>query len=605
MNGFSIQRLLAFFPIIVTLKNYSWGKFKADTKAGITISLLDLPQSMAFALLAGFPVAFGVYTSALGSIIGPIFASSRYLMMGPTNSTAILLLSSFVALNFSFEMSAAALPAFILMIGLLLILGSILRLAVILQYVSLSVITGYICAAACLTIVNQLDLSLGLIVNNERMFYKALYGLVFKLNEIKLTAIIISAVTFGFYFGIKRIKPQYPAILIAILMATLVANFLRLSNDNIVFVRPFESGIWPLTLPVFTFDIIHKLSSSALALAFLILLESASIAKTLAARSGETVDINQQMLSLGIANCASAFGSGMPISGSLSRSTLNCDAGSKTAISSVISGTILAVIVLFIGPYIEHVPIACLSTVIIAVALKLFQWNRVNIIINSTPSDAAVFFITFLGGLLLPLDTAIYLGAASSIILFLKKVSKPQLVEYAFNSQGELLEKKENGDTTSSPGISILHVEGDLFFGSSDIFLDQTRLLYDDPNIKVIIMRMKNAHHIDATSANAIADLIRFAREKGRDLIISGAGDDVEKVLKGSRILDIIGTNNYFPHTPQNPNLCVRNALKRAQEIIGQRHANIFLFSAPHEEPIQTAIATSTSHPPFTSRSEN
>jgi SulP family sulfate permease len=174
------------------------------------------------------------------------------------------------------------------------------------------------------------------------------------------------------------------------------------------------------------------------------------------------------------------------------------------------------------------------------------------------------------------------MGAGISIIFFLKKVGTPELIEYDFNPEGELAELKKEGRTT--PDISIVHVEGDLFFGSAEIFLDQARRVCDDPNLKVIVLRMKNAHHLDATCAMAIEDLLRFARDHDRHIIVSGAHREIFRVFRNSGLLETLGRKNFFMDTPSNPTLSTRNALKRAQELLGQQKANIRIYVDPAKQ---------------------
>ena len=187
---------------------------------------------------------------------------------------------------------------------------------------------------------------------------------------------------------------------------------------------------------------------------------------------------------------------------------------------------------------------------------------------------------TFASGLIFPLDKAIYMGVGISIVLFLKKVGRPKLVEYDFNDRGELAEKPKSKPRDA---ISIVHVEGDLFFGSTDIFQDQVRSLVNTPAIKVIILRLLNAHHIDASATLAIRELARFARSQDRHVLISGIRSDVRPVLERAKIDEAVGRKNMFDYTPENVTLSTRDALKRAQEIIGTRNAEIVLFAKDNQ----------------------
>ncbi|MDB4597496.1 sodium-independent anion transporter, partial [Akkermansiaceae bacterium] len=179
-------------------------------------------------------------------------------------------------------------------------------------------------------------------------------------------------------------------------------------------------------------------------------------------------------------------------------------------------------------------------------------------------------------------------GVTISIFLFLRKVSKPHLVEYEISDEGELRELGQK-KARPIPAISIVHVEGALFFGASELFRTQVQRIVVDPNLKVIILRLKNAHHLDATSVMAMRDLIRFVRSEDRHLIISGATRDVYKVLKSSGVLETLqkgcrrkeGETNLFFYAPSNPNISTRDALLRAQELLGTKKADIKIFYDP------------------------
>ena len=216
--------------------------------------------------------------------------------------------------------------------------------------------------------------------------------------------------------------------------------------------------------------------------------------------------------------------------------------------------------------------------------------RHIRICLRSTGDDATVLIITFITTLLAPLHVAIFIGVAISISLFLRKASRPYLVEYEFTDQGELLEMGEKRKRPI-PAISIVHVEGDLFFGAAELFRTQIQRTISDPAIQVIILRLKNARHLDATSVLALEDLIRFMRDKGLHLIVSGASRQVYGVLKKSGVLLTLqegcdrkaGESNVFLSNPRNPNLSTRDALRRAQRLLGTDQADIRIFYDPSQ----------------------
>jgi SulP family sulfate permease len=399
-------------------------------------------------------------------------------------------------------------------------------------------------------------------------------------------AIAISVLAATLYILVRRLRPKWPAFLISLVASTAFSASLQRFG---ITVPTFSDAVFGLgnLLPPFPAFVsgdasiqFSQLFSLAIAVAFVSNLENSVMAKTLASRAGYRVDANQDMLSLGFANLACAYFSGMPASGSLTRSALNYESGARTPMSSIISGVIVLIGAMTLGPLVHYMPKAALATLVVCIAASLIHARHIRICLRATKSDAFVFIVTFLATLMVPLHVAIFTGVGLSIMLYLRKASQPSLVEYEFNKEGNLAEAARNAQR-QHPSISIVHVEGDLFFGAAELFRTQIQRTCSDANIRVIILRLKNARHLDATSVMALEELVRTLRESGRDLIVSGAGKDVYRVLRDSGVLATIGRDNFFMGSAQNPNLSTRNALKRAQQIIGVRDAEVQIFYDP------------------------
>ncbi len=572
---------LRLFPLGDVIKDYSFAKAKADAKAAVNVALLSVPQAMAYALIAGLPVQLGLYCSALSSVFGPMLASSRFVMLGSSNATAVMLLSAFLTLGYDQAQAMAALPVLLLMVAVFMIVGAFCKVASIVQYVSRSVVTGYITAAAFLIIVNQLKTVCGLDVPRAGTFIESLIIVVRSIHLSEWSSLIVAACTIAIYLPLKRFAKTLPTVAVTLALVALISEFtLKPSGIAVPMLDGVSFKSWPLTLPHVAMSEVPLLAHTALALAFLSLLESCSIAKTLAAQAGDRIDLNQQMLSLGVANMASAFGSGMTVSASLTRSMLNFNSGAKTALSSIFSGLFLVGVLILMGPLIAYIPKPALAAVVITVGVSLINKEYIRLFMKSTKSDAIVFIVTFGSGLILALDTAIYIGTAASIVLFIRKAARPQLKEIAFDEKGDLIEKTLIPPEKRRPSIAIVHVEGDMFFASSDMLLEQMRNLVEHPEMRIIVLRTRNAHHLDGTAVLAIRDLMRFARSRDRDLIVSGAHEEVERVFRNSGLLDELGEANFYRWQAESPNLSTRDALKRAQQILGAESADITIYAS-------------------------
>jgi SulP family sulfate permease len=576
-------------PIFRSLRGYAKIDLAYDLRAGFNVALLAFPQGMAYAVVAGLPIEYGIYGGILASIIGPIFSGSRFIMLGPTNATAVLLPVALGTVAIAEGGTPAEnVPVIVGLAGLFLILGGIFRVANLTQYVSQAVVTGYITAAAIYIIVKQLSKVFFTEFNapTNASLFEVLMQITHALPSAHWPSLVIGISTAFLFVIIKRFFPKWPTVATAlILMSLLTAAIGWLDVPTFDAVNATQ---WRPMLPNLSYEAVSNLAGPALVIAFLSLLEGSSIGKTLAAKSGKKLDANQEMYSMGMANLACAFGNGMPASGSLTRSKLNDDSGARSPLSRIFSGTFCLIAVLALGSLIAYIPVASLATVVIFIGFSLINPHVIRLITKSTRSDAAVFVCTFLAALFIRLDFAIILGAAVSIILFLRKVSSPELVEYSFNEQGELYEI-DDIDTRPTPHVSIVHVEGELFFGASELFRDQMRRVCEDPNLKIIVLRLKNAYRLDATSVMALEELIRHLRENDRDLIVSGARMDVYRVFKNSGLIEVLGADNFFMGKPSNPNVSTRNALKRAQELIGEDHIDVKIYYDPQHQKSESS----------------
>jgi len=594
-------------PFVGTLQRYNATKFLHDARAAANVTMLALPQAIAHATIAGLPIVYGILCSVVAAIVAPLFAGSRYTILGSTNATAFMLFS-FFSVNPALSGRASELVMLLtLLVGLIAVTGAMLRVADLLQYVSRSVLVGYIAGAATLIMTHQLIPMLGLdkFVDTHAVtsFVGLLIALIKVLPHTDWVAILMGGATLAGYTAMRKWRPKWPAFALSVLWSSvLFGPLIRFGIPPFAHAETFVTfgfaDLAPKLPRLFhpgVFDDISTLFGVALAIAFLASLENTLMSKTLTARTEERSDVNQDMFSVGMANLASALGGGMPASGSLNRSMLNHESGAVTRFASMFCGfytlgfaLLIAASVAWGVPLIDYLPRAALAALIIGQSCSLFNARHLKICLRSTGDDASVLVITFLATLLAPLHVAIFVGVAISITLFLRKASRPYLIEYEFNEVGELREMGEKRQRPI-PSISIVHVEGDLFFGAAELFRTQIQRAINDPRLKVIILRLKNARHLDATSVMALEDLILFMREKNLHLLVSGATHEVYRVLKKSGILVTLqagcdrdaGQSNLFLNSPSNPNLSTRDALKRAQQLLGTAHADIRIFFDP------------------------
>ena len=576
--------VLDFLPLRKSLSGYQndfKGHLIGDTRAGLNVALLAFPQGMAYALIAGLPIQYGIYGSAIAAMVAPIFAKSHYITLGPTNATSVMLLSAFASLGIVGTQMLSLVPLLILLVGLFIVVGAYFKVANFVQYISRSVITGYITAAALLIIANQIPKALGLnLVSNGATFYDSLTLIVSSIDSIHWITVGISLSTMVLYASLNRFFKTLPNVAICLITLSVLTALTIGQDAEVAFLSEINASDWSLQVPSLSLTDIQLLASPALAIALLCILEGLSIGKSLAAKTGARLNGNQAMFSIGMANIGCAIFSGMPASGSLTRSSLSATSGGRSVLSSYISGVIVFIGAFVLGPYTRFIPQSTLAVLVIAIGISLLNKHAIRIVTRSTKSDAIVFSTTFISGLLMPLDSAIYIGVGISIILFLKKVARPEMVEYAFNEQGYLAEV-ETPEQRSTSEVSIVHVEGELFFGAADLFRDQMRRICEDPNLKIVVLKMRNAHNMDATAVMALEELLLYMAEKKRYLILSEVKADLIRVLQNSGLYDTIEARNIFTDEPSNPTLSTAKALKRAKTHLGDTVANVSIYIDP------------------------
>ena len=553
-------------------------RFKSDIFAGLNVAMLAIPQGMAYALIAGIPVFYGVIGSGFASLLGGIFGGKRFITLGPTNATAVLLFGMFASLGMIdgrgqiSEQGLILIPCLLFLTGGVLILAGILGVSFFVKFISRTVITAYITAASLLIIVNQLKNALGIeIVSTEPVtnLLGSLEFLVLNFNQCSFHEITISLFTGFLFLSLRKVFPFLPNVAISLVLSSLLAATLNHYGLELTLLEPYSKNTDIFLIPNLEkfYSNMPILMETACALALLIVIEGLAIGRSLSSKCGERIDSKRETLSFGISNIICSFSASMPCSGSLTRSSLNINSGAMTKASNIFSGIIMILLFIALSNYIEFISLASLSTLVIFIGCSLIKARNLKTVIKATRSDCITFLVTFAIATLFTLQTSIFVGVFVSILFFLKKVAVPEMIEQGYNEKGELTDYSEK-TMKLIPEVSIVHVEGELFFAAADLFYEQIRRSYDNPNVKVIILKLLNAHHLDATSVMALEELIESFKKTNCHVLICGIRKDILKVFKDSGLLSRMNRQNLFPHSYNNPTLSTANAVKHAKELL-------------------------------------
>ncbi|MFA5262986.1 MAG: SulP family inorganic anion transporter, partial [Opitutaceae bacterium] len=513
--------------------------------AGATLTLVSIPQAIGFALILDLPLQPVIAAVIIGGFVGAFFFSSHHHVFGPTSSISLIIAVTIAANRGFTTLEPIELAIYLAMlIGLVQLLAGLLNFGEITKFISRSVVVGYSTGIGILLCGTQLHNLLGYDVGvTTQSFLSNVSQSAVNLSTLQMSpwALGIGAATFLIFEAVHRLRPNWPEALIGLALLGIAARVFTWYVPDAPFLMVKDEGSLNAVMPAFAgfhfgtrkLHLLPELLGTAIAIAFLGMLEAASITKSLAAKSGQKIEPNQELIGMGAANIACALFGAVPGSSSFARSAVNLQSGAVSQLSSMLSSLIVLLVLLFATPLFNFIPIAALAAHLIRVGIKMINHHQIRIACRSTRSDAVVFIITLGAALFLKLDTAIYVGIGVALALFLQKTTTPTLAEYSINAEGDLTELADPAKR-AHPQISIIHVEGELYFGAAELFEQEVRRLAEDQNIRVFILRMKNARHLDASTVMALENLHDYLRQTGRYLLISGSNRDVSRVLEDS-----------------------------------------------------------------------
>lgn len=585
-------------------RNYNLGTLRKDLFAGLEVTLLTIPQAIAYSLVAGLPTSCGLFAAIFSALTAALLGSSRYLIVGPVNAIAILVQAGTADILYSYYWEASPLEREVLALeimtqiallsGLFQVLVAVFKLGRLTQFVSHSVVIGYLAGGALAIVINQLFTLTGIpqLPGVNSLYEKILYFFG-NFDKAGLPTLALGMGSFCLLIILKKISKRLPSAALMLVAATGLCYALTFTpfaswNHDITLVGTTSDAFSILPLfswPFFNAGVMNHMLAVAFAVALLSIIETTCTAKSIAATSGQGISIDQEVFAVGVSNLVSSCTGSMPVSVSTSRSQLNLESGAKTRFAAIINALLVAVVVGYFGSFVNHIPLPALSALLIVTAWGLVNPRQLLLCLKSTSSDAFVLFTTFLACLFFNLDTAFYVGVVLSISLYLKRAAMPQLVEYAIDDTGELrslgLSKAYLQKT-----IRVIKVEGELFFGSADIFYTTLKALAeDDETTRVIILQLKNARDIDATTSLALMQLHEYLRRGGRYVVMCGMTHEVWDVMSNSGLISTVGKENLFVFDDRHPHLYMQRAIARAKELVSLSPAPSTLHNALSYSP--------------------
>jgi SulP family sulfate permease len=521
---------------------------RADAMAGLTNAFVVLPQGVAFALIAGLPPVYGLYSAMVPPIIAGLFGSSRHLISGPTTAISIVVFAavSKVAEPGSAEFIRLALTLTLLAGVYQLVLG-LVRMGALVNFISHSVVVGFTAGAAVLIATSQLKHYFGVPIPAGDSFLETWVDLYHKATAINPYVAGVATLTLVVAVVFMKWLPRWPGMLIAMVAGTGAAIALGSEQHGISLVGEVPRQLPPLSVPDFSLKAIKNMGGAALAIAMLGLVEAVSIARSIATRSGQRIDGNQEFIGQGLANVVGSFFSSYASSGSFTRSGLNYSSGAATPMSAVFAALSLAVIVLLVAPYAAYLPTAAMAGILLVVAYRLIDAHHIRTILRASKRESVVLVTTLLATLFVELEFAIYVGVLLSLVFFLLRTSRPKIVTRVPDPKDP--ERRFVTDRTlpECPQLRMVRIDGSLFFGAVDHVQQTLQAMVEaDPERKHILIIGDGINIIDIAGAEMLVQEAKRLRDMGGGLYIAKLKGTASDTMKRGGYMEKFGPENIF-----------------------------------------------------------
>lgn len=522
----------------------------ADFMAGLTGAVIALPQGVAFAMIAGLPPEYGLYTAMVIPIVAALFGSSWHLISGPATPVSIVVfaaLSGYVEPGSPEFIQLAFVLAF--MAGAIQLILGLARFGTLVNFVSNTVVIGFTAGAAVLIVTSQMKNVLGLKIPQGESFLHTWRDLLIQIDQVNGYVMAVGLGTLAVALLIRKLLPRWPYMLFAMVLGSLLSLVIDGAAHGVGLVGEIPGALPPLSLPDLSMANIRQLFPNAFAIALLGLISAVSISRAISTHTAQRIDSNQEFIGQGLSNLVGSFFSCYPGSGSFTRSGVNHQAGAQTPLAAIFSAILLALILLFIAPYTAYLPIPAMGGLILLVGFNLIDFAHIRSVFKTSRRETMILLVTLAATLFLELEFAIYFGVLLSLVFYLQRTSKPRIVTMAPNPDSEKRQfvNIDRVAVPECPQLKIIRIDGSLFFGAvENISAHLNELTENYPEQKKLLILASGINFIDLTGAQLLQQEIERWRGLGGDVYISGLKRPGRKLLRKLGIWDQLGEDHFF-----------------------------------------------------------
>ncbi len=537
--------LTSIFPFLKWIPGVrkTW---KDDLFAGLTGAVVVLPQGVAFAMIAGMPPEYGLYSAMIPAVIAALFGSSKHLISGPTTAISLVIFASISAMAEPGSNHYIELVLLLtLMTGVFQFILGAARLGGLINFVSHSVVIGFTTGAAILIASSQLKHLFGLQYKNAAEFTDNIALLIKNIHDINIYSLATAVVTLFIVLFVRKFRPKWPSMLFAMVGGAVLTVSMGWQEKGVKVVGALPSAIPHFGLPTFSMESMRVLSTPAMAIAMLGLMEAVSIARSVALKSGQKIDGNQEFIGQGLSNIVGSFFSSYAASGSFTRSGVNFSAGAKSPAAAIFAAAWLMAILMFVVSYAAYLPIAAMAAVILVVAYNLIDFHHIKSTFRLSKQDAAVMTVTFLSTLFLELEFAIYVGALLSIGLYLNKTARPKVLPRIPEIHNRQL--VTDPFLPQCPQLGLIMIDGDLYFAAmSHVEENIARLQSFSPTQHTMLIICSSINQIDLAGVETLVHMVDEHRRNNKDIYFCGIKAPMMSLMERSGAIEEIRHDHIF-----------------------------------------------------------
>lgn len=544
------QGLAKFLPILNWTKTYQRDYLGSDITAGLTTAVMLIPQAMAYAMLAGLPPMYGLYGAIVPLLVYAIFGSSRQMAIGPV---AIISLMTGAAISGIAEtgtetylMLAIALA---FMVGVIQFFMGILRFGFIINLLSHPVISGFTSAAAIIIAFSQIKHIFGLEIPRSQSVIEISQNIASQINSTNLVTLLIAAICMYIILRLKRWNPIFPGALTAVVLSTLSVWYFELDQLGVKIVGSVPPGLPSASLPDIDVTTISTLMPAAIAIAMISFIESISVAKAFARKNRYSIDANQELIGLGLANITSSLFKAFPVAGGFSRTAVNAQAGAKTNLASIITAIVVAIVLMFLTPLFHYLPKAVLAAIILTAVFTLVDFKEVKHLYKVKQSDLGLLLLTFFSTLAIGIEEGVLIGVGLSLIWFIIRTITPHTAVLGRVPGTQLYRNISRfPEAVVDKGVTILRVDAQFYYGNSQFlkeFIDN-QLENNNQNTKVVVIEAASINQLDSSASTTLHEIQEELSNQGIQLYFANVKGPVMDVMEKSGFDKTLGSDHFF-----------------------------------------------------------